>query len=57
MQLKSIWIDVGLYSTLAGMYAKRDKSSILVYHFCLHAVHFCSTWMTSCIPKKLTRVQ
>ena len=22
-------------------------SSILVYHFCKHAQHFCSTWMTS----------
>ena len=22
-------------------------SSILVYHFCKHALHFCSTWMTS----------
>ena len=27
-------------------------SSILVYHFCLHVVHFCSTWMTSCVQFK-----
>ena len=24
-------------------------SSIHVYHFCLHVVHICSTWMTSCM--------
>ena len=24
-------------------------SSILVYHFCLHVVHFYSTWMMSCM--------
>ena len=26
-----------------------NKSSILVYLFLQHAVHFCSTWMTSCV--------
>ena len=25
------------------------SSILLVYHFCLHAQHFCSTWMTSCM--------
>ena len=25
------------------------RSSIIVYHFCLHAQHFCFTWMTSCM--------
>ena len=29
-----------------------SSSSILVYHFCLHAQHFCSTWMTSCMQFK-----
>ena len=36
-----------------GGYVKKAQTysciSIYVYHFCLHVVHFCSTWMTSCM--------
>ena len=41
IQIPSVLRNV-LYSEL-----HYSDSSILVYHFCKHAQHFCSTWMTS----------
>ena len=44
---------LGAYGTMAVIINNLPQwtsySSIHVYLFCLHVVHICSTWMTSCV--------
>ena len=41
-------LDPPVYKNyLLCVFLGKTYSSILLYHFCMHAQHFCSTWMPS----------